>query len=211
VTSFNKVVGPRTTEEGFEEAQEIYEGRMVEGVGGGTCQVASTVHAAAFLGGLEILEDYRHSRPSAYIPMGLDATVVWPTLDLKLRNPYPFPVVFDVVVEKNRLTVALRGAARPAKVTWSKKVLLEIPFEEAVETDDELPAGSVVVAQEGINGYKIEKTRVIALDGGGETTETTVDFYPPTTRIVTIAPGATYAPAAVAPAPAATGDTAVPP
>src|SRR6185437_9148813 len=73
IVSFNAVVGDRSIENGFEKSWQIYKGEMVEGVGGGTCQVASTLHAAAFFAGLEIVERLPHSRPSGYIPMGLDA------------------------------------------------------------------------------------------------------------------------------------------
>ncbi len=66
---------------GFAKAFEIFKGEYTEGIGGGTCQVASTFHAIAFFGGLEIVQRLPHSRPSAYIPAGLDATVVYPTVD----------------------------------------------------------------------------------------------------------------------------------
>ena len=91
--SFNAVVGDRSEENGFQKSWEINKGEMVEGVGGGTCQVASTFYAAAFFSGLDVLERLPHSRPSAYIPMGLDSTVVYPAVDLKVRNPHSFPVV----------------------------------------------------------------------------------------------------------------------
>jgi vancomycin resistance protein YoaR len=62
--SFNEIVGARSTENGFQKAGEIFKGEMIEGVGGGTCQVASTLHAIAFFGGLDIVERLPHSRPS---------------------------------------------------------------------------------------------------------------------------------------------------
>ncbi|MEO6419715.1 MAG: VanW family protein, partial [Polyangiaceae bacterium] len=68
--SFNQVVGERSEENGFQKSWEIFKGEMIEGVGGGTCQVASTMHAISFFGGLDILERLPHSRPSSYIPMG---------------------------------------------------------------------------------------------------------------------------------------------
>src|SRR5262249_61849850 len=81
LVSFNQIVGERSEENGFQKSWEIFKGEMVEGVGGGTCQVASTFHAAIFFAGLEIVERLPHSRPSAYIPMGLDSTVVYPIVD----------------------------------------------------------------------------------------------------------------------------------
>src|SRR5262249_28583373 len=84
--SFNDLVGPRTLENGFAVAPEIMGDEMTTGVGGGTCQVSSTLHVAALYGALEIVERQSHSRPSAYTQMGLDATVSYPTVDLKVRN-----------------------------------------------------------------------------------------------------------------------------
>src|SRR5688500_397725 len=74
--SFNASVGPRTVANGFSRGWEIFKGEMIEGIGGGTCQVASTVHATAFLGGLDVIARLPHSGPSAYITIGLDDTVV---------------------------------------------------------------------------------------------------------------------------------------
>src|SRR4029079_5027466 len=98
--SFNANVGPRSLDNGFAEAKEIFKGEMREGIGGGTCQVAGTLHAAAFLGGLDVVERSNHSRPSGYIRMGLDATVVYPVVDLKLRNPYAFPIVIHSTIDR---------------------------------------------------------------------------------------------------------------
>ena len=118
MVSFNAIVGDRSEENGFQKSWEIFKGEMVEGVGGGTCQVASTFHAAAFFGGLDVLERLPHSRPSAYIPMGLDSTVVYPIVDLKLRNPHPFPVVVHAKTDGNKLRDRSSSArARPSKVT----------------------------------------------------------------------------------------------
>ncbi len=93
VLSFNTMVGPRNESNGFKRAPVIVGGELTEGDGGGTCQVSSTLHAAArFAGGFEFVERTPHSRPSSYILPGLDATVVWPDVDLKLKNSRDLPV-----------------------------------------------------------------------------------------------------------------------
>ena len=91
--------GARSEENGFHKAGEIFKGEMIEGVGGGTCQIASTLHAVAFFSGLDIIERLPHSRASAYIRPGLDATVVYPAVDLKLKNPFEFPVVIHAFID----------------------------------------------------------------------------------------------------------------
>ena len=192
--SFNKIVGPRSMMSGFKEAPEIYEGELVPGIGGGVCQVASTLHAAVFLAALDIIEHSNHSRPSSYIPMGLDATVVWPMVDLKIRNPYPFPVMIRAFVEKSRLTVQVLGAAKPVQVKWWRSILQTYPFEDTIEYDESLPVGEIIEEQKGIDGYRIRKTRKLTYQDGTEKTETEVEFYPPTTQMLRMAPGTEYVP-----------------
>lgn len=187
--SFNAVVGPRTKENGFSKGWEIFKGEMVEGIGGGTCQVASTFHAAAFLAGLDIIERLPHSRPSAYITMGLDATVVYPVVDLKIRNPYDFPVVVHSYVEGGSVVFELHGQERPARVVFGRQVLAVRPFTRKVEEMPGLAANRIIRKQHGIRGYKILRTRTIAYRDGSSHSESNVDVYPPTVEMYLVAPG----------------------
>ncbi len=225
IVSFNSIVGDRSEENGFQKSWEIYKGEMVEGVGGGTCQVASTLHAAAFFGGLEVLERLPHSRPSAYIPMGLDSTVVYPIVDLKLRNPHTFPVVVHAKTDGNKLTIQLLGAGRPVKVSFSRELLDTKPYSRKVEEDNRLSGDHVLRKQHGIRGYRIKRTRVVTFDDGRRKVETNVDVYPPTTEIYAVPPefdvsklpplpdpdeDSSTPPATATPAPAASTDGAPP-
>jgi len=187
--SFNAIVGERSEENGFQKSWEILKGEMVEGVGGGTCQVASTLHAIAFFGGLEVLERLPHSRPSAYIPMGLDATVVYPEVDMKLRNPYDFPVVVHAVVEGNRLKMELLGARKEAKVSFTRELLETRPYRRKVEEDDALTGTRVTVKQHGIRGYKIKRVRTMLFADGHMKKEEDTQRYPSTTEIYEVPPG----------------------
>jgi len=189
VVSFNANVGPRSSENGFFTAPEIYKGEMREGIGGGTCQVAGTLHAAAFLGGLDVVERSNHSRPSGYIRMGLDATVVYPIVDLKLRNPYRFPVVIHSTIDRGTLTFQLLGRERPATVEWGTDTVSVANFKRKVEEAAWLPPGKFVKKQKGIRGYSIRKTRKIHLRDGEERVEVTTDVYPPTFEIYMVPPG----------------------
>src|SRR5262245_44244681 len=91
--SFNDTVGERSEKEGYKIAHVIQAGEMVDGLAGGTCQISTTLFGASFFAGLQIDHVSNHSRPSAYQPIGFDATVVWPNTDLKMTNSYDFPVV----------------------------------------------------------------------------------------------------------------------
>jgi vancomycin resistance protein YoaR len=189
VISFNANVGARSVENGFATAPEIYKGEMREGVGGGTCQVSGTLHAAAYLAGLDVLERANHSRPSGYIRLGFDATVVYPTVDLKLRNPFDFPVVIHESIDKGTLTFALLGKERPATVDFATETLKVSDFKRKIEEKDGMPEGKFVLKQKGIKGYAIKKTRTIRLKNGRERIEITNDTYPPTFEIYLVKPG----------------------
>ena len=104
--SYNAWVGERSEERGFKEAPVIENGELVEGLGGGACQVSSTVHAAALMSGLEVLERYNHTLPSSYISKGLDAVVSYPILDLRVRNSRQRPVILRVTTDVDNTLIA---------------------------------------------------------------------------------------------------------
>jgi len=187
--SFNANVGARSVDNGFALAPEIYKGELRDGIGGGTCQVSGTLHAAAFFGGLDIVERINHSRPSGYIHVGLDATVVFPTVDLKLRNPYDFPVVLHAVADKGTLAFEILGREKPAKVDFDTVTVGTAAFKRKVEEDAGVKEGGVVVKQKGIRGVSVRKTRTIHLALGRSRVEVSTDVYPPTFEILKVAPG----------------------
>jgi len=84
--SFNKTVGQRTAARGFKEAKVIAGGQYEMGLGGGICQVSSTLYNAVIKAGLTATERHPHAFPSTYLPLGQDATVDWPHLDFKFKN-----------------------------------------------------------------------------------------------------------------------------
>ncbi|MFT7621106.1 MAG: vancomycin resistance protein YoaR [Myxococcota bacterium] len=103
--SFNAAVGRRTLEGGWKLAPTlVLEGARLD-VGGGICQVSTTVYNAALFADLKVEQRHPHSRPIRYVPLGRDATVSWGTKDLVLSNPHPFPIRFEAFVNHDRLTV----------------------------------------------------------------------------------------------------------
>jgi vancomycin resistance protein YoaR len=91
--SFNKVVGKRTQDKGYLRAPIIVRGELSEGVGGGICQVSSTLFNAVDRAGLKIVERYSHSRNVPYVPSGRDATVSWYGPDFRFQNQYNQPIL----------------------------------------------------------------------------------------------------------------------
>lgn len=185
--SFNDVVGERSVENGFHDSWELMEGEFVRGVGGGTCQVSSTLNAAALQAGLQVVEAYTHSRPLAYIEKGLDATVAWPFVDLKLRNPWPAPLVIQAVVDGNMLTVRLLAEASPGRVSIRSEIKETYPFPREVEVGRVAP-NSFKLKQAGIPGFRIERTRIIRPEGGAARREVVYKRYRPTPELFLVAP-----------------------
>ncbi len=185
--SFNGKVGDRTEKEGYRVAHVITAGEMVDGLAGGTCQVSTTLHGAAWFAGLDLVESRPHSRPSAYVTMGLDATVVYPTTDVKLKNPYDFPVVIRYVVSQGTMKVEVLGRERPYdKVAFEREILKETPYETITREDDTMPVGSTLIEQMGFPGYELMRRRHFYKDGQVVKTEKWRIRYPPTTEYVRI-------------------------
>ncbi|MGG0756929.1 VanW family protein [Brevibacillus laterosporus] len=91
--SFNQTVGERTKKRGYLPAPVIVRGELSEGIGGGICQVSSTLYNAVDKSGLKILQRYAHSRNVAYVPPGRDATVSWDGPDFRFQNRYAYPIL----------------------------------------------------------------------------------------------------------------------
>ncbi|HEY6078403.1 MAG TPA: VanW family protein [Polyangiaceae bacterium] len=185
VFDFNDVVGPRDEANGYKVATVIAEGELVDGIGGGTCQISGTLHGAAFFSGLEIVERYPHTRPSSYIKMGLDATVVYPTINFRVRNPFPFPVVLHQTVKNGVVRAEVLGPKRTHTVTLIRRIDSAIPYEEVERPDKTLPSGVRHLGQRGVPGFKLRRYRIVR-EGAHAARERWDDVYPPTTQIVRV-------------------------
>lgn len=109
--SFNGTVGQRTAEAGYLAAGAYANGQVISELGGGICQVSSTLYNAALLANLEITERYPHYFSVAYVPWGLDATVSWPNVDFKFVNnrTYPIKIVTEVNAPGGTTNVKIYG------------------------------------------------------------------------------------------------------
>ena len=109
IFSFNDEVGPRTKERGFKESPQIVEGRLTLGVGGGICQVSSTLYNAVNKKDLKIIERHHHSQDVNYVPQNQDAAVAWRYLDFKFKNTLSHPIIIKAGVKGRQLQVSLLG------------------------------------------------------------------------------------------------------
>lgn len=182
--SFNDRVGARDAENGFRYGGGITGGELVDVLGGGICQVSSTLYGAAFFAGLEIVEHRPHSRPSAYVDMGLDATVVWPDIDLKLRNPFDFPIVLHMSVTAGKARAEVLGARRPWQVAFERDLVEVVPHRTIFRDDATLKTGVQVTSQRGMRGFKVTRRRKVYQAGELLRDEPETLSYPSTTEIV---------------------------
>lgn len=108
--SFNQRVGTYSRDAGYRKAPVSYNGQLIDDWGGGVCQTSTTLYNAALVSGLVVLERHRHRFAPSYVPAGRDAAVAFSSIDLKFRNPYPFPVRVTGQMAHNRLEVRVVGA-----------------------------------------------------------------------------------------------------
>jgi vancomycin resistance protein YoaR len=166
IFSFNEIVGPREKEYGFKEALEIVDGEFVPGIGGGICQVSSTLYNAVLLANLNIVERSNHSKPLSYVPLGQDATVAYNALDFKFINNTTEPLLIVAEVEGNKLVVGIVGHRPLAETVEIKHENREkIPPTIVKEEDANLYIGETMIDQEGNPGYKVTTIRVVSSKG----------------------------------------------
>lgn len=188
--SFNRTVGPRSEERGFVKAPVIVNDETEPGLGGGVCQAATTLHAAAVFAGLEILERRSHSRASGYAPLGLDATVIEGKVDLRLRNPFSTPVMLHAYFPRSTLVrVEILGHPPLGHVQHAAQVIERHPFLRRVVEKPELESGSFERKQKGGYGYDILSVVTLTRDDGTVLTRRYPSKYYPVPEVLWVGKG----------------------
>lgn len=188
--SYNKIVGPRTVAAGFKIAH-VYEGdRVVDGVGGGICQVSSTLYNTVLLSDLKIVSRTNHSMPVAYVPMGRDATVSYGSIDFVFENNKNYPVRIVSKSANRNLTIAIYGVKEDDTIV---EIVTEnagyIPYSTKENVDNSLKAGEKKVVKNGSNGTIVNTYRVYKKDGVVLRKEHTAkSTYIPIARVVNVGP-----------------------
>ncbi len=178
----------------------IVQDELEPGLGGGVCQVASTLFAAAMLGGMEIVERRSHSRPSGYAPLGLDATVIYPEVDLRLKNPYDSPLMITRRCRTQKaVRIELLGRDAPGKVEHFFASQTPEAFGRRVVIKSELAPGTVDKRQKGNPGYDGVSTLLTTYSDGKRAAHTYPSKYYPVPEVFWIA--ANVDPASLPPLP----------
>ncbi|WP_373599566.1 VanW family protein [Paraclostridium bifermentans] len=186
--SFNKIIGDRSLKQGFKEAPVIINGEMKEGLGGGVCQVSSTVYNAALYSGLEIVQVKNHSIPSGYIDKGRDATVSYGSIDLVFRNNYNHPILIKHFIEENKLISIIYGNDKDKRNIGIETELVEvIPKRIIIKNSEDLMLGKRKIEDKGRDGYKVNTYRVYKNNEIVERKELINEsYYPPKEKILLI-------------------------
>lgn len=189
--SYNEIVGPRVGNRGYREAPIFVNGRLEPGMGGGICQVSSTIYNTVLLTGLKVLQRGPHSRTVPYVKPGRDATVAYGWRDFKFENSNSSPIALISKVGRSSLTVDIYGAAEDKKAIeiFTSKPVYSAIAGEMTKIDPTLPAGVTKVLDVGARGVTVTVYRKVTMPGGKAVTDVVSrDKYPAQKRIIGVGP-----------------------
>ena len=154
--SFNETVGERTTDRGFKVATAYSSGEVTEEVGGGICQVSTTLFNAAVKSDMEIVERHNHSLTVSYVDLGKDAAVDWGNKDLRFTNTGDEPVyIVCLLTDDKHVRIGFFGKLLPngESITVEGETTGTIGYETVYQPNLSFPSGYSEVTQRGRNGY----------------------------------------------------------
>jgi len=160
--SFNKIVGPTTPGKGFEYAKVIKNGTFVDEIGGGVCQVSSTLYNAVLKSNLDITERRNHSKIISYVPMGQDAMISYGISDFKFKNNFNYPVFLETIVQNKEITFNMFSNEEGLGPQYEIKneIAKEIKPKKEIIYDYSLSEGRIIIEQNGKSGYIVNTYRV---------------------------------------------------
>lgn len=167
IFSYNKIVGARTIKAGYKEAAVYMGGKVVDGIGGGICQVSSTLYNAALEANLEIVSRKNHYFITSYVSASRDATVSYGTIDFKFKNSRNYPIKIECKSNNGICQIAIYGVKEETEyeVIIEDKITEVIPYTTKYIETKLLEKGVENQTQKGVNGYKSEAYRVLKLNG----------------------------------------------
>lgn len=187
VFSFNGAVGERTAAKGYTEAPAIVNGKLVPQLGGGICQVGTTIFNTVFESGLPVVQRQNHSFYISHYPKGRDATVSWGGPDFKFRNDTDGWVLISVSYSSSSITISLYGTDPGYEVEARTGPWVRVrPFPTQTIKDPTLVKGGKIVEDSGQTGRSITVKRIVTKDGTEVRTDTFVSNYKPKVQVVRV-------------------------
>lgn len=165
--SFNTIVGSRTIEAGFKEGTAYIGGKVVPDVGGGVCQVSSTIYNTALLANLQIVERSNHMFTTGYVAASRDATVYYGSLDFIFKNSRKYPIKMVASANGGVCKVSIYGIKeeKEYEVIIQSKITSYINPTTIYKEDPTLEEGKEVVEQTAITGCRSEGYKILKLNG----------------------------------------------
>ena len=185
--SYNKIVGARSIEAGYKEAKIYQNGQIIDGLGGGICQISSTLYNAAVCANLDITERFNHQFITSYVKPGRDATVAYGSKDLKFKNNRSYPIRVDAYVSNGMATVNIYGIKEKneKQVSIDVETLSTIPYETKYIKDSSFPSGEEKLKQKGADGLIVNSYKITKENGNIVSKELLYkDTYKPLERII---------------------------
>ncbi len=167
--SFNKVVGERSRANGFKEAGVISQGRVIPGLGGGICQVSTTLYRAVLLSGAKINERHNHSIYDGieYAERGLDAAVAWGYKDFKFTNGLDLPILITSTSGEGWVEVSIYASQKPFEsIELYTRNEVKRPYKTEKRINNKLKSGEVKIVHPGVDGYTVEAYRLTTTSDG---------------------------------------------
>lgn len=165
--SYNKIVGERSIAAGYKEAKIYSGGKVVDGLGGGICQLSSTLYNAVMFANLEVTKRYNHQFITSYVEPGRDATVAYGSKDFKFKNNRTYPIKIKVSINSGIAKVDIYGIKEEPKydISFDIETVEIIPYKTEYKTDSSLSANTEQVTQKGVNGLIVKVYKVTKLNG----------------------------------------------
>lgn len=165
--SYNKTLGKRTAEAGYKDAAGYAGGKVVQMIGGGICQISTTLYDAVVYANLNIVERHNHAFTTSYVGAGKDATVVYGSLDFQFKNTRKYPIKIKASLQSGIATVSIYGIKEENEyeVEISTTILNYIPYNVIYEDDANLESGKEEVTQNGQKGCKSITYKILKQNG----------------------------------------------
>jgi vancomycin resistance protein YoaR len=185
IFSFNEVVGQRTEEKGFQEAGVYINGKVDTGIGGGICQVSTTLYNAVLLADLLVMERSNHSLTVPYVPLSRDAAVSWGSQDLKFTNNTENHILINSSTKSGSITFELYSTKSNKRVELISTTLARVKAPILYIDDIVAPFGQDTVVDKGHDGYQSQLVKNVYVDRNRVSTEVvSKDKYLTATKII---------------------------
>lgn len=165
--SYNKTLGARTTKAGYKTAKVYENGAVVDGIGGGICQISSTLYNAVLKANMQTVERRNHQFITSYVPEGRDATVAYGVTDFKFKNTRKYAIKIKATASNGVATISIYGIKENPEynITFETKTISSIPVTEKYIEDNTIAEGTEEIKQKGANGCVTETYIIKSLNG----------------------------------------------